>query len=219
MLRPSVTPQPTAPIGFGAACLRATLYILLIAAMAQGAYLEALHFPDTRFSEGGFTELAQSALLASASLLLLYVRQVLKATPTLALLMFAFVFSSLIREQDALLDIHVHDGTWQVLVTLVLLPCLASVIWQRQRFVNEFMAYSNSFSFGFFASGFLVTYVFSRLYGRSEMWMAILGDLYQRTFKDAAEEITELLGYSLILIAVIELVLLARRWQQAPPRP
>lgn len=100
-------------------------------------------------------------------------------------------------------------------MSLVVLPCIAFVLWQRQRFVSEFITYSNSFSFGLFASGFLVTYVFSRLYGRSEMWIAILGDHYQRTFKDAAEEITELLGYSLILIAVIELVLLARRWHLA----
>ncbi|WP_111413287.1 hypothetical protein [Billgrantia lactosivorans] len=210
-------PHQPWPISFTAACLRATLYILLIAAMVQGTYLEALHIQGGRFSERGFTELAQSALLALSSLLLLYTRQVLKVMPTLTLLMFAFVFASLIREQDALLDLHVHDGAWQVLVTLVLLPCLALVIWRRQRFAQEFIAYSNSFSFGFFASGFLVTYVFSRLFGRSEMWMAILGEHYQRTFKDAAEESTELLGYCLLLIAVVELVLLARRWQRSAP--
>ena len=61
----------------------------------------------------------------------------------------------------------------------------------------------------------LVTYVFSRLYGRSDFWEAILQEHYVRTFKDAAEEVVELLGYALILIAVIELTLLARRWALA----
>ncbi|KAA0011694.1 hypothetical protein F0A17_10195 [Billgrantia pellis] len=213
-------PNPTTyPIGFAATCARATLYILLVAALLQGAYLEALYLDETRFTERGYTELTQSALLASVSLLLIYTRQVLKAAPTLTLLLFAFAFSSLIREQDAWLDIYVAKHTWKVLVALVIVPTLYWVIQKRHQFLEEFAAYSNTFSFGLFASGFLVTYVFSRLYGRSEMWMAILGEHYQRTFKDAAEEITELLGYSLILIAAIELVLLARRWQQARSTP
>ncbi|MCH4564134.1 hypothetical protein MKP05_13535 [Halomonas sp. EGI 63088] len=203
------------PIGFAATCLRATLYILLIAALAQGAFLEALHFPEARFSERGFIELAQSGLLAIASALLLYTRQVLRQLPTVTLLMFAFIFSSLIREQDAFLDNHVFDGAWQLLVTLVVVPSLYLVIRARRRFLAEFAAYANSFSFGLFAAGVLATYVFSRLYGRSAFWEAVLEEHYARTFKDAAEEVVELFGYALILIAVIELALLARRWTLA----
>ncbi|MCE8013896.1 hypothetical protein HOP54_07150 [Halomonas daqingensis] len=205
------------PIGFTATCLRAALYILLIAALAQGAYLEALYFPEVRFSEHGFTELAQSAVLLTASALLLYVRHGLKQLPTVTLLMFAFTFSSFIREQDYWLDTWVAEHTWKVLVTLVILPCLYWVIRERRRFVAEFHRYSNSFSFGLFAAGVLTTYVFSRLYGRAAFWQAVMEEHYVRTFKDAAEEVVELLGYALILIAVIELALLTRRWVLARP--
>ncbi|MGJ7456408.1 hypothetical protein ACR80S_03885 [Halomonas sp. MA07-2] len=203
------------PISFTATCIRATLYILFIAGLAQGAFIEALHYPEVRFSEYGFTELAQSAVLLSASLLLLYTRQVLKVLPTVTLLMFGFVFASLIREQDYFLDTWVARHTWKVLVTLVIVPVLFWVIRERRRFVEEFASYANSFSFGFFAAGVLVTYVFSRLYGRGDFWEAVLQEHYVRTFKDAAEEVVELLGYALILIAVIELTLLARRWARA----
>ncbi|WP_416139753.1 hypothetical protein ACM26W_05020 [Halomonas sp. HK25] len=211
------TPPPGQPwpIGFTATCIRAGLYILFIAGLAQGAYIEALHYPEVRFSEYGFTELAQSAVLLGASLLLLYTRQVLKVLPTVTLLMFAFTFSSFIREQDYFLDTWVARHTWKVLVALVVLPLLFWVIRERQRFVEEFTSYANSFSFGLFAAGVLVTYVFSRLYGRGAFWEAILQEHYVRTFKDAAEEVVELLGYALILIAVIELTLLARRWALA----
>ena len=208
------TPQHPWPISFTATCIRATLYILLIAGMAQGAYLEGLHFPEVRFSERGFTELAQSAVLLSASLLLLYTRQVLKVLPTVTLLMFAFTFSSFIREQDYWLDM-VARHTWKAIVALIVFPTLFWVIRERKRFVDEFRHYVNSFSFGLFAAGVLTTYVFSRLYGRSAFWEAVLEENYIRTFKDAAEEIIELLGYTLILIAVIELTLLARRWYLA----
>ncbi len=208
-------PSQSWPIGFGATCLRALLYVLLVAGVTQGVYYEALQQPEIRFSERGFTELAQSAVLLSASALLLYARQAFKALPTVTLLLFAFVFSSLIREQDAHLDTYVFDGAWQLLVGLVVLPCLFLVIRRRREFVDEFARYANSLSFGLFAAGFLTTYVFSRLYGRSEVWMAILGERYERTFKDAAEEVVELFGYTLILIAIIELALLVRRWHRA----
>ena len=132
-----------------------------------------------------------------------------------ALLMFGLLFASLIREQDVHLDTHVFDGAWQLLVSLTLLPILAAVIRRRRRFVAELAAYANSFSFGLFAAGFLTTYVFSRLYGRTEKWQALLQENYVRAFKDAAEEVVELFGYALLLIAVIELALLARRWALA----
>lgn len=198
--------------GFKATCIRATLYILIIGAIMQGVYYEGLYVSDeVRFSELGFTEFAQSSLLALASALLIYIRQVLRQFRTVALLMLALLFASLIREQDAFLDEYVFDGAWQVLVTLVILPCLFMVIRNRRVFLEEFSRYADSFSFGLFAAGFLGTYIFSRLYGRSEFWEAILAERYVRTLKDFAEEVTELFGYTLLLFAVIELLLLARR--------
>ncbi|MGM0984408.1 MAG: hypothetical protein ACQEXG_13435 [Pseudomonadota bacterium] len=202
-------------IGFAATCLRAILYILLVAAIAQGVYYEALYLPERRFSERGFTELAQTGLLALSTLLLLYVRFGLRELPQVSLLLLAFVASSLVREQDAHLDAHVFDGAWQLLVALIILPSLYSVIRHRRAFAEQFAGYANSLSFGLFAAGFLTTYVFSRLYGRGKMWEAILDRNYVRTFKDAAEEVVELFGYALILIAMIELLMLARYWALA----
>lgn len=208
--------QQTWPIGLGAASLRALLYVLLVFALAEGVLLEAVRYPDLRFSERGFTEIAQSVLLAGASALLLYTRQVLRVMPSVTLLLFGLVFASLIREQDNFLDVLVADGTWQVLVTLTVLPILYWTIRKRRLFVAEFRGYANSFSFGFFAAGFLTTYVFSRLYGRTALWEAVLQENYHRDFKNAAEEVVELFGYALILIGMFELVLLARRWAKAP---
>ncbi|MEQ6916908.1 hypothetical protein [Halomonas aquatica] len=213
-MSPRLPPERPMPIGFPATCLRATLYILLVAGISQGAYYEALYQPEARFSERGFTELAQSVLLALSTLLLLYVRVGLRELPHVSLMLLAFVAGSLVREQDALLDAHVADGAWQLLVALIILPCLYSVIRHRREFAAQFVGYASSFSFGLFAAGFLTTYVFSRLHGRGEMWQAIREDS-ARIFKDAAEEGVELFGYALILIAMIELFLLTRHWARA----
>lgn len=206
---------PPWPIGFRTILVRAVLYVLFIGAITQGAYLEALYLPSVRFSELGFTEFTQTLVLATCCAMLIYIRQVLKVWPTITLLLLAFVAASLVREQDHFLDNYVAHNTWKVLVALIILPSIFWVVKQRQRFLEEFAHYSNTFAFGLFTAGVLTTYIFSRLYGRQEFWQAILEDSYTGTFKSVAEEVVELLGYSLILIATLELLLLARRIYQA----
>ncbi len=201
-------------IGFRALCLRGVAYILLIAALLEGVLLEAIHLPEARFSETGFTEPAQSLLLLAGTLLALAARRLDDRLPHLTLLLVGLLGASLIREQDAWLDANVFDGAWQTLVTLLVLPILFVVIRGRHAFMAELERYATTFSGGLFAAGFLGTYVFSRLYGRGEMWQTVLGEQYVRVFKDAAEEVTELFGYTLLFIAMVELLLMALRWRR-----
>ncbi|MCK2184850.1 hypothetical protein [Halomonas getboli] len=201
-------------IGFRALCLRGFAYMLLVAALMQAALFEAAHMPNVRFSETGLTEPLQSLLLLAGTILAFVARRLDDRLPHLTLLIIGLLGASLIREQDAWLDEFVFDGAWQVLVSLLVLPILFTVIRRGRAFAAELERYAMTFSGGLFAAGFITTYVFSRLYGRSEMWQAILGEQYLRVFKDAAEEVTELFGYTLLFIAMVELVLLARRWRR-----
>ncbi|WP_404471394.1 hypothetical protein LG301_12005 [Vreelandella venusta] len=209
-------PSPPAwPIGFQTILVRAVLYVLFIGAIAQGAYLEALYLPSVRFSELGFTELTQTLVLALSCAMLIYVRHTLKVWPTVTLLLLAFVAASLVREQDHFLDTYVARHTWKILVALIIIPSTTWVVIHRRRFLEEFAYYSNTFAFGLFTAGVLTTYIFSRLYGRQDFWRAVLEESYSGTFKSVAEEVVELLGYSLILIATLELLLLALRIHKA----
>lgn len=210
-----MSPPPAWPIDFRTTLLRATLYVLFIGAIAQGAYLEAIYLPSVRFTELGFTEFTQTVILATCCLMLVYIRHVLKVWPTITLLLLAFIAASLVREQDYFFDEYVANNTWKVLVSLIVIPTITWVVIQRRRFIEEFAGYSNTFAFGLFAAGVLTTYVFSRLYGRQIFWRAVLEDNYVREFKDVAEEVVELLGYSLILFATLELLLLALRIHKA----
>ncbi|WP_339119540.1 hypothetical protein [Halomonas sp. BMC6] len=214
-----MSPSPPWAISFRTALLRATLYTLAIGGIAQGGYLEVLYLPEVRYTELGFTEFTQTLVLASCCALLIYIRHVLNVWPTVTLLLLAFIGASLVREQDYFLDHYVAEDTWKYLVALIVLPSLGWVIFHRQRFLEEFRHYSNTFSFGLFAAGVLVTYIFSRLYGRQDFWRAVLQEHYIRDFKDIAEEAIELLGYSLILFATIELLFLARRIYRARQTP
>ncbi|MFM9270642.1 hypothetical protein ACJ7V3_10300 [Halomonas elongata] len=202
---------PPDRISFRATCLRALAYLVIIAALMEGVMQEAQQLDYTQFSESGFTELTQSALLLLATGLALSVRVWQRQLPHVSLLLVGLLGASLIREQDAWLDSYVFDGAWQTLVALLVLPVLFVVIRHRRVFVTELESITGTFSFGLFAAGFLTTYAFSRLYGRSALWQEILGEHYLRAFKNAAEEVTELFGYTLMLFAMLELVLLVRR--------
>lgn len=199
------------PIGFKSIIARGALYALFMGAIAHVAYIEALHLPNTRFTEFGFTEFSQTLVLVVCCAILIYIRQKLKVLPNVTLLLLAFLAASLIREQDHFLDAYVAKHTWKVLVFLIVVPACVWVIKRRDVFLEEFACYSNTFAFGLFTAGVLTNYIFSRLFGRAALWQAILEDRYMREFKNTIEEAIELLGYCLILIGILELLLLARR--------
>ena len=211
--------MPTPP--FRAVVLRAGIYVLILAGLMQIVMMvDARHAGAPDFSETSLTELTQAALLLICTALMLVIRQRYRVLRSVSLLMGAFFAISFVRENDQWLDVYVFDGAWECLVVLLALPALALVIRARRDFLEEFSLIANSLGFGLFAGGFLTTYVFSRLYGRSELWQALMGEHYLRMVKDAAEEITELAGYSLLLFASVELLLLARRLRdnrRSPP--
>ena len=196
---------------FMQACLRLAIYAPLVAAMMSLVMHDAHHFGDVGFSEASWTEHMQSTLLALSAATMWLVHSRLPDLRTISLLLFGLFAASLIREQDALLDGMIGDGSWQLLVSVVAIPVIIGVWRNRSRFIAEFEHFGRSFAFGLFGAGFLAPYVFSRLYGRSEFWETLMGDSYLRSVKNAAEEVTELFGYTLMAIAVIEIVLLAIR--------
>ena len=61
--------------------------------------------------------------------------------------------------------------------------------------------------FGLLFAALTIILAFSRVFGQSDFWEAIMGDSYQRIVKLAAEEITKLLGYVLLVIVMIEMTL------------
>ena len=58
-----------------------------------------------------------------------------------------------------------------------------------------------------FLSGLLVTYLFSRLMGRSRFWLLMYDENSYRMAKAATEEGLELLGDAIMLISAVEFIL------------
>ena len=94
------------------------------------------------------------------------------------------------------------------------LVALVVYLWrQTESVAASIRIFAGHPSAGLFLGGCVVTLVFSRLFGRSGFWQAVMGDGYMRVVKNIAEEATEVLGYGLMTMAAIELlvVILAGR--------
>lgn len=155
------------------------------------------------YTEYGYVQVAQSVLLAAGSLLLFLKAWRDITYRQLALCMGLFFLVLFIRENDQPLELFLPHGAWKYVALPVILALLASLWKFRTAIIEQLLEWSRSFSYGVMLSGFVVL-VFARLFGRRELWLALMGDNFQRVVKNAAEEGVELLALGLIFIAIVE---------------
>ena len=172
--------------------------------LAQLIYFDSFNITETgKFGENSYTEWAQVIVLIIVISLMAFTSKIDKKHPIIGKLISGFFLMALIREFDSVLD-GIFDGLWQILVFLVLVFIVVEIIRKMESVKQSMDTFLRSTSFGFFTSGFLVTFVFSRLYGRSLFWESVMGEGYVRAVKNVSEESIELLGYTLILFGTIE---------------
>lgn len=171
--------------------------------------LSAILFADGqsiegKFFENSFTERAQEAFFLCAIFLNLMLSRHNPALVPLALMFAGFFALCFVRELDALLKQKIGTGTWQLLVTSILISMIyhASIYWTQ--LMQGLGAHAETYSLGLFVAGFITTFAFSRIIGNESLWKAIMGEVYQRNVKNAVEVGIELLEDALLLLNTIE---------------
>jgi hypothetical protein len=189
--------------------VRIVIYALLLMGAAELIRLDALYpMEDGYYGEISFTEFSQEFILLLLVILYLIAgRKYLAIRPVTNLLSLLFL-ASFIREFNFLIS------WWFYLV----LPILLAMIWIFIRNYSKVKQATAVFftlpASGWFTSGLLVTFVFSRLFGRSSFWRLLYDENSYRIAKAATEEGLELAGYLIILISVFELFLSIRHLKQ-----
>ena len=107
----------------------------------------------------------------------------------------------LVRELDAVWDL-LFRGLWSLLVTAVAAAGLGYAVRHRRSTLAALARFLVSRSAAVMTVG-LVLLVYSRLFGMTSLWHGLLAEHYVRVFKNAAEECTELLGYTLIMASAL----------------
>ncbi|MFA6009841.1 MAG: hypothetical protein WC799_07645 [Desulfobacteraceae bacterium] len=191
------------------AFIKVVLYSLFSAAILLLFTMEARYHngPDL-FNEESWTENFQFIILALSTLFLILSGKKNPDDSAIATLMAGMTTIAMIRECDAVLDIDVFDGAWQTGAAITALCTFALVYRKKDKLVPGIMSFMKRPSFGYFVCGFITVFVYSRLFGRYGLWLDIMGHEHiVRAVKNAAEEGTELFGYSVLFIACVEFFL------------
>ena len=192
--------------------VRIIVYALFLLGVAQILMLDAQEVTDgDKFRESSWTETLQQTFVLITSMLFVIIALTNKYHKGLAFSGAALFIMAFFREFNNYLGEGIFTGGWQT-YTIISGGALFFIAFKhRIGFFKSFDKMFNHSSFGILVSGFLITFFFSRLYGRTVFWKALMEDQYFRSVKNASEEGIELLGYSLILIGTIELFLFFRR--------
>jgi hypothetical protein len=155
-------------------------------------------------SEHSMVECLQILLLLVSSTLLAFAAHRFPDQTALAHLLMIMLLLFTVRELDLLMDTLLFNGAWQLEASLLFLCGMIYTVRHHRAAVHNVQRFVQCPACGILLSGLLILLVFSRLFGQRILWRSIMGDQYMRLVKNAAEEETELLGYFLIVIAVIE---------------
>ena len=183
--------------------LRLFLYALVFLADYFIIYADIL---ERSVKEDSAIEIAQESYLFIIVVILIIQSFKVPKFKNLSYVLALFFAMHLVREFDLFLDM-VFDGLWQIIAFSMLGLAVFLFVKNRQSIIQQIGALKNDISTGLFLIGLTLLHVFSRLWGKSDNWKTLLEDNYRRVFKDLAEEGIELVSYSILLIATIQLFL------------
>jgi hypothetical protein len=165
------------------------------------------HFGTSEYSP---IEIIQPIIIAACGMLMLWVAEYCPTQRPIAIPFGGLALAFMIRELDYFLDRFLIDNLWQVLIGFPAAFVIVYTYRSRKRLKIAWARIWPSPGLALLFAGAVILFAFVRLVGHEPLWMALLGDSYQRVAKLAVEEFIELMGYLLWLIGTIEYTYQAR---------
>jgi hypothetical protein len=169
-------------------------------------------------SEYSPLEMMQLVILAICGLLYGWVAQNCPSQRPVAFTFGGLALAFFIRELDYFLDRYIADNFWQVSLAIVAALIITYVYRHWRRFRIAWLRIWPSPGLALLFAGACVHFAFVRFVGHEPLWVAILGDGYERVLKLALEEFIELMGYYLWLMGSIEYAYQARAIAMREPQ-
>ncbi|WP_372949549.1 hypothetical protein [Mariniphaga sp.] len=182
--------------------IRVIVYSFFVFGIAELIRFDAM-FPleDALFGEISRTEISQEFILLVLVIFYLLLGRRYKPVQPVSNLVAMFLLIGFIRELNFIIE-------WWLWPALLVLFTAFWLVWRDfkklKNATQEFFAQPASV---WFFAGILMTYVFSRLMGRSKFWLELYDESIYRMAKAATEEGLELMGDLLMLISAIEFAL------------
>jgi len=169
------------------------------------------------FKEGGPVELCQLAVLLVTGGIFMFGAGLVRGFRRLFVLAALAAIFACVRELDSFFDELFPLFGWE-LFALAVVACGVLVARRNpRRLLKEMQEFIHGRGFAMLWVGFCVSVVLAQLVGHGAFLRMLMGDDYTRDYKRVIEELVELFGYTLLLVASIESVLQMRACQRALP--
>lgn len=174
--------------------------IILIAPLA--VYIDT-NILETGIRESSVTEYSQETLLAISSLIFFSLAYFNRDLRGFSILVGGFFGTMLIREMDQVLDAVFH-GFWVYPAILWAGLTIATAIRFRHDLLATMATAARSRSFVYIVLGLAIVLAFSRVFGTTSLWLAVLdGSDAAKVVKNTVQEGLELLGYLLVFVGSV----------------
>ncbi|MFT3761284.1 MAG: hypothetical protein QM761_01465 [Pseudoxanthomonas sp.] len=183
---------------------RSALLALVMAVPVALLYADIQWLRDG-VGEWSLTELTQVGFLFATAWAFARLARIREDDRGFAVLAAGLFACMLVRELDAVWDLAFR-GLWQLLVAAIALGCMAWALRDRRATLAATARFLVSRSSAVMTVGLVLLLIYSRLFGMTALWQGLLSEQYVRVFKNAAEECTELLGYTLIMASSLTYV-------------
>ena len=192
--------------------IRSAIYAVVLAATTAGVMILPKSIPVSLWhGEEHLLQWLQTAYLVIGIGILVLTAYRYRSQWVLAFTLASLLAMACFRECDSLLKHNVHKEGWEAGVILVLLIAVIVIVPRYKHLLTSLRSFVNSSSFGIFLSGSLIVFIFSRLIGQRTFWKEIVGAGNARLVSRSIEENLELLGYFLLLIAVVEYAIAVKK--------
>lgn len=187
--------------------LRFLIYALI---MFGCATLIELDFKNGSSNENDIIEISQHLVLLFSIVVGILAASLTKTHKVLMVLLSLFITIHLVREFDAWFDSHFPSIGWFPFVVVILLLALVIIIKYFKAFLNQINSIKNTLGLGILLISLANLHVFTRFYGKPSSWRSIMGDNYLYQVERISEESVELVAYTMIFIAMIEMWLFVK---------
>ncbi len=179
-------------------CLEFVVLVTLMVLIAVFIHIDTAIL-NNRLSELSFTEFSQSGFILLASISFFMKIKKEPESAGLFILISALFTMIFIREADYYLD-FIYHGFWKVPVLLVFCSSIFYAYKNKNTIIAPLNHYQNTKAFTYTFIGFMITIVFSRVFGTGRLWEDIAATADSGYIKNVVQEGLELFGYALVLL-------------------
>lgn len=162
-------------------------------------------------NEDGIIEFYQHIILLVCVAIGFIFLSISKHHKVFMLILSLFISIHLIREFDAWFDHHFPALGWFPFVVVILVVMLIIIIKNFKTLIKQINYFRSTMGFGILLLALAKLHIFTRIYGKPSNWKSIMGDNYLYQVERISEESVELVAYTMILIAMSELFIHARK--------